>query len=138
MRALTLICFALLAVFVPACNKKPADKIIGEWKGTDTTGETASVILAADHTFRMLRGNLVLDGATLGGKLEWRIDATHDPMPLDVIATKSSGEQFVIIAMIARFVTDQKLQLRFGPDIRSRPTGFSASETSDQIIVTRQ
>jgi hypothetical protein len=138
MRAATLICLALFAAGVPACSKKPADKIIGEWKGTDTTGETASVILAADHTFRMVRGNLVLDGPTLGGKLEWRIDTTHDPMALDVIATKSSGEHFVIIAMIARFVTDQKLQLRFSPDTRSRPTGFSASDTTDQIIVTKQ
>ncbi|MEY2485123.1 MAG: hypothetical protein QOH39_771 [Verrucomicrobiota bacterium] len=137
MHALTIINIAFATLLIAACSKSPTDKLVGEWKGTDSTGSTASVMLGADHTFRMVMGNSVLDGPTLGGKLEWRLDATHDPMALDVIAKKSSGEQRVI-PMIVRFITDQKLQLRFSVDMQSRPASFSVDETRDQIIVTKQ
>src|SRR5262245_26630882 len=111
----------VLALIGHGCSKKPDDRLIGEWKGTDSGGNIGSFIFNRDRTVRMVMGNVVLDGPTVGGKVEWRIDATRDPISLDLVVTRQSGEQDVL-PMIIRFITDQKLQLRTTRDTQSRPT----------------
>ena len=137
MRAVALVGVLLVTVSLAIGGEKPADKIIGEWKGTDSTGATASVVFAADHTFRMVMGNVLLDGAALGGKIEWRIDATKDPIPLDVIVTEASGEKRVLL-MIVRFLTDRTLRFCVSPDMETRPTDFAAADGPNQMVVTKQ
>lgn len=126
-----------IAVLLNACTKSPADKLVGEWKGTDSGGQTASVMFNRNRSFRMVFGNLVLDGPTFGGKAEWSIDASHDPIALDVVLTPASGQQRVL-PMIIRFITDRKMRLRISADMQSRPSSFSAEDTENQIIVDKQ
>jgi hypothetical protein len=118
-----------LVVFLFACTKAPGDRLVGEWKGTE---DTASVVFNRDRTFRMVFGNLVLDG------MEWRIDASHDPIAVDVVLTRADGQQQVL-PMIVRFITDEKIQLRMSPDdLESRPTSFSAEDTENQLVLVKQ
>jgi hypothetical protein len=124
MRFRFVVSLTAVALVVCSCSKTTEDKLIGEWKGTDSGGKTASFVFNRDRSVRMLMGNLVVDGPTLGGKVEWRVDATHEPMSLDIVATAPSGQQSVL-PMIIRFITDQKLQVRTSPDMQSRPVGFS-------------
>jgi hypothetical protein len=133
--SLTLLITVALALL--GCTKSPADKLVGEWKGTDSGGKTASVIFSRDGTFRMVSGNLVMDGPTLGGNVEWRIDATRDPIELNVVVTPRSGKQ-TLLPMIIRFVTDRQLQLRISRDMQSRPTSFSVEDTENQLILEKQ
>jgi hypothetical protein len=76
----------------------------------------------------------VLDGAKAGGKIEWRIDVTKDPIPLDVIITAASGEQRVL-PMIIRFLTDRTLRFCISPNIETRPTDFAATDGPNQMVV---
>jgi hypothetical protein len=130
--------FALcLVLLVFSCSKSPQDKIVGEWKGTDNTGETASLVFDEDGNAKMIQGNLVLDGQTLGGKVAWRLDASQDPIHLDLLVTPSSGESRTL-PMIVRFITDSKIQLRYAEDMVSRPTGFLPSDNKYQIVLIKQ
>ena len=79
MRFRFVVSFIAVALIVCGCSKKPEDKLIGEWKGTDSGGKTASLLLNRDRSVRIIMGNQVIDGPTLGGKMEWRVDATHEP-----------------------------------------------------------
>jgi hypothetical protein len=128
---------AVVAVLF-ACTKAPEDRLVGEWKGTESTGETWSLVFNRDRTFRMVHGNLVFDGPTLGGKVEWRTDASHDPIALDVVLTRTDGQQ-LILPMIIRFIADQKMQLRTSPDtLPPRPTSFSVEDTENQLVLVKQ
>jgi hypothetical protein len=136
MQVRTAILFIVVAVIGYGCTKNPEDKIIGEWKG-DSGGTTASFVFNRDRTVRMIVGNVVVDGPTIGGKVEWRLDPTRDPMSLDVVRTnQTQGEN--ILRMIIRFITDQKLQLRMSPDTKSCPVSFSAEDTENQLVLTKQ
>ena len=84
----------------------------------------------------MVMGDIVLE-ATGGGKAEWRVDATRDPISLDFIVTPQSGQQ-ILLPVIIRFITDQKIQVRKSPDLQSRPTSFSAEDTENQTILVKQ
>jgi hypothetical protein len=80
MRFRFVVSLTAVALIVCSCSKTPEDKLIGEWKGTDSSGKTASLLLNRDRSVRVLMGDLVVDGPTLGGKVEWRVDATHEPI----------------------------------------------------------
>jgi hypothetical protein len=120
-----------------SCARKPVQRLIGEWKGTDSGGQATSLILNSDRTFKMVLGNVVIDGQTVGGKTEWRADMSRDPMTLDFSMVPPSGERRVI-PVIFRFITDQKIQMRIGEDIHSRPTSFSADDTRNQLVLVKQ
>jgi hypothetical protein len=111
--------------------------LVGEWKGTDEVKQTGYMILNGDRTARLIIGNQVLDGTTLGGKFEWRIDSTHNPMHLDFIATRSDGTQGML-PMIFRFVGQRRIQLRWSEDFASRPAGFSDLNSNTQLVLTKQ
>jgi hypothetical protein len=132
-----IILFAVV-VLSASCTRKPERSLIGEWKGTDSTGATASLVLNADRTFKIVLGNVVVDGATYGAKSQWRVDMSHNPMTLDLFVVSPSGQEVGAIPIIFRFVTDQKIQIKVGEDIQSRPTGFSADDTRNQLVLTKQ
>ena len=75
-----------------------------------------------------MTGNNVLDQITmLGMKLEWRIDASHDPIWLDVIATSTGKQQ--VFQGIVRFVTDQKIIIGMPLHVgESRPADFAIDQ----------
>lgn len=127
-----------LVFLAASCIRKPERSLIGEWKGTDSTGTTASVVINADGTCKIVLGNVVVDGAIYGGKTDWRVDMSRNPITLDFIVTSPSGQQLGAIPMIFLFITDRKIQLRLGKDLKSRATGFSADNTETQIVLTKQ
>ena len=157
MRIQTVAAGIAITLIASSCSKTPEDKLIGEWKGTDSRGETASFVFNPDRSVRVVMGNLVLDGPTLGGKVEWRVVRTPvvSKMPwkrsprgwanqppgsriaLDLVITPQSGQQRVL-PMTIRFITDQKLQLRMSPGMQSRPIGFSADGAENQVVLVKQ
>ena len=64
-------------------------------------------------------------------------DASHDPIALDVVLTRTDGQQQVL-PMIVRFITDQKMQFQLSPDNASRPTNFSPEDTENQLVLIKQ
>ena len=137
MRIETIVSVIGVVLIACGCSKTPEGKLIGEWKSTDSGHEAYSFLFNRDRTVRFIMGGVVLDGPTVGGKVEWRIDTTRDPISLDLVVTPESGQQRVL-PMIIRFITDQKLQLKTSPDFQSRPTGFSAKDTENQQILVKQ
>ena len=125
------------AALLSSCAKPPSELIIGEWKGTDHTGETASLVFSRDGGAKMIQNDIVLDDSSVGGKVTWRIDDSHDPMHLDLVITDASGETQVL-PMIVRFISDTKLQLRKSDDGNSRPVEFSDADVVNQITLTKQ
>lgn len=129
---------ALCLTFLAVSYSKPLkSRIVGEWKGTEHTGETVSFVFSENGDTKMIRGNLVLDGKTVGRKVSWRLDTGQDPMHLDLIVASSTGESRTL-PMIVRFITDSKIQLRISKDMNSRPIEFSDSDNKNQIVLTRQ
>jgi hypothetical protein len=70
MRLRTAILITVFAVIGYGCTRKPEDKLIGEWKGSDSSGKTASFVFNRDRTIRVIIGNVVIDGPTVGAKVE--------------------------------------------------------------------
>lgn len=127
----------LLVLFVASCSKSLHNKIIGEWKGTDHTGATASFVFYADGNAKMIQGNLVIDGQPQGRTVTWELNDTQSPMHLDLIVTLKDGKSKKL-PMIVRFITDNKIQLRMSADMTSRPTEFLDSDQINQIILLKQ
>ncbi len=71
-----------------------------------------------------------------GATAELRVSSAEEPIPLDVVITPKSGEK-IVVPMIIRFITDRKLRLRVDPLMQSRPPGFSADDTQNQLILVK-
>lgn len=113
------------------------NKIIGEWHGTDETGDSASYVFRENGEVKWIYGNVVMDTETLGTNFSWRLDTNTDPMQLDFVRGPSDEDGMVTPAII-RFVTDNKIQIRMSEDLTSRPIGFSPSDVEGQIVFIRQ
>jgi hypothetical protein len=113
------------------------NKIIGEWHGTDGTGDSASYVFRENGEVKWIYGNVVIDTETLGTNFSWRLDTNTDPMQLDFVRGPSDEDGMVTPAII-RFVTDNKIQIRMSEDLTSRPIGFSPSDVEGQIVFIRQ
>jgi hypothetical protein len=128
MRRTSLILIALM-LFSASCTRKPKQSLVGEWEGTDSTGQSGYLVLNRDRTFKMIMGNVVSDG-------QWQADTSRDPMTLDFVIKSPSGQQ--VLPMIFRFITDHKIQIRMGEDAKSRPTNFSTDDTVNQMVLTKK
>jgi hypothetical protein len=112
-------------------------ELIGEWKGADNVQQTGYMILNSDRTARLIIANQVLDGPSLGGRFEWRVDTTHEPMWLDFVGTRSDGTA-AALPMIVRFVGDRKIQVRWNSDFTSRPMNFADPDVTTQLVLSKQ
>jgi hypothetical protein len=129
-----------LALFGTACSKSPESRIVGEWVGTDPTGDSGAIILNADGTAKMVMNNTVLDGSSAGGSLKWKLDSSKDPMHLDIVGTNAAG-QSMSLPMIVRFIGESQLQVRISDNGKSRPAVFSENvddEDPNQMILNRK
>lgn len=105
-------------------------KLVGEWKGIDHRGEITSIFLEENGQAKFILGTVVLQGG-------WKLDASRIPIELDLTVQRPSTET-ATIPMIVRFLTENKIQLRMGDNMLSRPIGFSAEDERNQIVLERQ
>lgn len=120
----------VLLFLLASCARSPEGKLIGEWKGTDNTGKTASIVLNENSQARFIIGTVVLEGS-------WKLDASRNPIELDLTVQRPSNET-ATIPMILRFLTENKIQLRMSNDEMSRPVDFSGKDERNQIVLERQ
>jgi hypothetical protein len=132
-----IIVFVFLMLTI-SCSQSTHDKLIGEWKGTDNSGVSMSLVFESDGNAKMINGSAVLDGQSIGGKVEWRLNEEIFPHQLDIIATGTKRQGSLTIPMIARLITIDKLQLRMNKDMQTRPIEFSNTDQENQIILIRQ
>jgi phage terminase large subunit-like protein len=128
-----LILFVLLPVISSA--KEPAQSLIGEWKGKDSTGATATMIFREDGAYQMIQGGVAVIGSSEGVKVTWRFDATKNPMQLDIHVKGDKGE--IVMPMIVRFVSDKKIQVGMAPDMETRPSAFSPEDSQNQVTLAK-
>ncbi len=119
---------ALMALLL-GCSKSPENRLIGEWKGTDTRGKAGTIIFNKDGSANLIEGNQVVE-------VTWSLDASKDPMHLDFFRGKDESDG--VMRMIARFIGESKLQLRKSRDVETRPANFTSSEDRNQLILERQ
>jgi len=123
-----------VAVLSSSCSRSNHDKLIGEWKGTDIAGMTASLVLQSDGSEKIIYGNAVLGSKT---DAKWKINDDSPPFQLDFVFTDTKG---VIHTWpcIFLFLTEDKIQIRFSQDLTSRPTEFSDEDQTQEVVFTRQ
>jgi len=131
----------IAAVVLVGCGSAPEKKLIGEWKGTDGTGKTMSLVFNEDGSMMLIDGNTVFEASEDIESVRWKLDTSQAPMHLDVVITSKSQEQEpAILPLIARFVGDNKLQVRLesSSNLKNRPLGFTTQKDNDQVVLVRQ
>ena len=137
-RMLVYILVAFCVLFPTAAwVQDPQGEVLGEWSGKDSDGYAMSFVFKADGTVLFIHGNTVIGGTTNKGTATWRLDASQNPMHLDVIVTTTSGETSTL-PMIVRFLTDRVIQIRISEDMETRPTRFSDSDNPNQVVFRKQ
>jgi hypothetical protein len=122
-------------------------KLVGEWEGKDGL-ISGSMLFNRDHAVRLIIGNTVFDNdaaerdwGVKGARVEWRIDASHKPVWIDLIG-KANGKEAIIMAGIIQFVTDKKILIRWpsgNEAATNRPADFvSDTADRDQLLLTKQ
>ncbi len=126
-------------LFVSSAVAQAQDKLVGEWAGTDSDGDTVSMVFNADKSAEVLfEGLPALTSSNLvGGSVEWSVDVTHDPMHIDVIIIKHAAESGRL-RLIAQFLDDQTLDIRNSRDMKTRPSSFEITDSVYQILLKRQ
>ena len=109
------------------CSASLENNIEGTWGGTDSAGHNIMIQFSGDDLA------LTQDDRTLTGK--WVLDTDKQPaqMTLKMHTPAGSIQQ---VPMIAEMVSRNKLKLRVGTDLKSRPTGFTAI-SSNQMVLKR-
>lgn len=130
-----------LSTVLLGCSKKKS--IVGEWKGTDNSGRTMSLVFDKDHSV-MMKSN----GETMGGKdymvnghkleIKYEIDETKDPMWLDLVfyedGKKSEGNS---AKGIFKYLSDNKIELRSGFAKPDRFDKFDETDKDNTMILER-
>lgn len=109
------------------------EKLVGEWVGTDYIDQSATFIFNEDKTAMMIVGNIVYDSKS--NDVFWKINNTYDPIHLDIVMKKNNLEEELILPMIVRFITSEKIQICAGEG--ARPTNFDSDE-KDLLVLTKQ
>ena len=77
-------------ICLTACTNKNEQHIV-EWKGTDESGQTASLVFDKTNHAIFVIGNTVLGGKEfqidggIKGEVKYEIDYTKDPIWLDIV-----------------------------------------------------
>lgn len=111
--------------------------LVGEWRGPDITGATVSMVFGADGKYKMVDADSVIVDSTKDAKVTWRLDSTKDPMQLDILAS-AGDKQKVVMPMIVRFLSGNKMQVGMPPDLETRPGAFSPSDSATQVTLSKQ
>lgn len=132
----------ITVIFILQSCSNSNERHIGEWKGTDNTGKTASLVLDKNSHAVFVINNQVLGGTEFemqGVKAEckYEIDYSKNPIWLDiVICEKGKKEEKARLKGIIRFITDNKLEYRlnFGGE---RFDKFDSDENENTIVLDK-
>ena len=113
------------------------EKLVGEWKGKDVTGETGIIILRQNGFAVMNLGGMEIGDSSAFGQLRWVLDTRTDPLHLDFLITDFMGGSDTM-PMIVRMLNDTTIRLQTGTDTEPRPVRFSETDSTSQIILFRQ
>jgi hypothetical protein len=106
--------------------------LVGEWTGSHD-GNPISMVFKEDGTLVY-----VSQAENLVSESSWRLDETGNQMGLDLFLKGIGGAaDTIVFSCIVRFLTVDKIQVRFGlPD--NRPQEFLAEASTEQLILIRQ
>ena len=125
-----------------SCAKSPESRLVGEWTGTDQTGVTASLVFNEDGSAKIIHGDIEISGDSIGGTMVWKLDASHDPMQLDLVLSKpealTPAGKSITFPMIVRFVEENTIEVCMTKDRKTRPAHFSKYGEVNQLILDRQ
>ncbi len=119
----------LLAVMLTtACSTSIDTDIEGQWVGTDAAGHAITMQFSNEDVA------LTQDDRTLVGT--WTLDSSRDPAHLTLKMHTPSGHLQTVPA-IAEMVSMNKLRLRVGSNLKTRPTRFDKDGAPNQILLER-
>lgn len=134
-----------IAVFIFNSFSNPSERHIGEWKGTDNSGKTASLVLDENKDVTMIIHNQVFGGKNFQmngkkGEVKFEIDYSKNPTSIDFVAyVEDNGElkeKKERLKGILRFITDNKMELRLS-FTGKRFTNFDPEDKLNTIVLER-
>jgi hypothetical protein len=143
---LLLISLILLSVFALGCDSRVEgksepetlsieEKLVGEWLGTDSSGQSVLFIFNKDKTVIIVAGNEVIDGIGKG-EIIWEIDDSSNPVYLNMIARNFDDEGEWVVPNLFRFLTDDKIQLCTVNT--ENAVGFADADKENLLVLEKQ
>ncbi|MBF0263945.1 MAG: hypothetical protein HQL46_01640 [Gammaproteobacteria bacterium] len=107
----------------PVKRKTFKEKLIGKWTGINNHGKNVFFQFMKNNRVIMYQGNKLIGGKDDYRTVNWAVDSGKNPVHLDVIINNEG--HISRFRMIARFLNYNKIQIRMGKNLYSRPTEFS-------------
>ena len=129
--------FLLFAYTIYA--EAPEKLIIGKWLISDSAGSESGevyMIFSEDGETKLEQNGNVMEYATTGVMVKWRIDSNFDPIHFDLIQVTDNGDENAVLSII-KFIDDNTILLRASEDKITRPTEFLEENNSYQSTLTR-
>lgn len=134
---------AVLMILILGSFAPLTHNIVGEWKGTDKTGKSASFILDKTNHLTMVMDGKVMSGLeheVNGRKVEikYEFDESKKPIWLDfVFYFDGVRDDSKTAKGIIRFISDSKIELRMDFDSNLRFEKFDPRDKENTIMLTR-
>ena len=118
--------------------------LIGQWKGTDSNGDTGEMHFFPDGRMLLVIGKIKIGDPAMSPRFNVRysVDAGQSPWHLDVVLMRDGNEMVLFRGLVE--VLDQST-IRVGFDATSetgfgdtRPSGFSSLSAESVLILRRQ
>jgi len=119
----------LLAV---SCGTGPQENIVGTWKTLDKDGQSITIDLMEDHTASLSEGDITVINDSLYDSVLWSLNWDADPLQLDIASTSNGTER--VSKMIVRFLSEDKIEIRYPDGSGNRPTHFEEYHELQQIF----
>jgi hypothetical protein len=136
--------FLLFAViFILESCSNPNERHFGEWKGTDNSGKSASLILDKSNHAVLVQENQVIGGNEfeingIKGECKYEIDYTKNPIWLDlVIYEQGKAQEIGRLKGIIRFITEDKIEYRVNFD-GERFDKFDSDDKEHTIVLDKE
>ena len=123
----------LLLMLTISCGTDPQDKMIGTWKTLDKDGQSITITLLVDHSASLSEGGIVVINDSLYESVQWIFKSDKDPMQLDITSTSNGKERDS--KMIVRFLSEDKIEIRYPDESGNRPKEFEKYHELQQIFM---
>jgi hypothetical protein len=120
--------FLLILFSLSAFAQHTKKDLIGKWEGTDSANKTGTLIFKDNSKVDLdLAGRLMRD-------LDYKVDLTKTPAPLDIIIKTLDGKQQMTLKCLIQFMDNNTLKWQiFEGD--NRPNNFDSKALSDVITL---
>lgn len=122
-----------MILLLGSCGIDTNEELIGTWETLDKNGQRIVIDIMRDHSASLSEGGVTVINDSLYDSVTWNVNSKSDPLQLDIASVNNGTER--VSKMIVRFLSEDKIEIRYPDGSGNRPTEFEEYHELQQIFM---